>query len=992
MSMKRSLYSLMTLVSIGSLATGCAQSVVPKITQIVPPAACDSDSMRRFVLNGSDFLKGDPLPEVTFTRSDDATVMVKVTATSLDGCTDTLCTMLNVAVPQAQLPVGSYKVSVKNPCSGDCTSKEDGPPAIVDVVTPPQLTEATPKLVCAGSAVLSLKGSGFYDSASVLIDTVPAMSVMVASDKSSATARFSGPLTVSPIDSATGTPVPYDVTVRNAVGCEAVLKKAVVVTAGPSVLFVDPPAIPSGYSIQATAYGSGISAPVRSVQIAPAGSMNFMPITASSDPARPNRILLTLPGTLAAGSYDLMVQDQTECPALLPSAVKVVASPTLTLTTATPAFGSPAQNTAVSIAGTGFVSTPRAYLATNGGSAGTSAAALSAVTFRSGSSLTAVIPAGLAPGSYDLIVVNPDGSFGLKSKVFTVTQAAAPPPVVTSVAPSSVVESTTAPITILGTSFRSPQIAPTCYDGANQVLAGATASVSTSTAQSISATLTAPTGSFYCILRVTDPDNSTYFDFSAVGVTNASLNLRGFKTGSALGTARRALAAVSGRPTDVARFVYAIGGDKGADNMPLATVEAASVGLSGDLGQFAPVSQSLPTALSFLGAVNIGRFLYTVGGFDGTAAVTSVYRAELLDPLNAPQISDVDVRFDMAQGLDPGLYTYRVAAVMQSGDANNPGGETLAGDFFPVQLPQVMGGKLQLVLFWRQVAGAQGYRVYRSLKANDAAGTEALLATVSDSGLQTQSYIDNGSKTPAGAAPLPLGSIGAWKTLAPLTTARAGAGVVAAPDPTKSDTFYLYAMGGNSGTPSAPILRASVEYMTITLMNNGAQQMTGTWAATASSLPSARWLLPGLLGTNAQNSVVPAGQSFIYASTGLASNLTTGTLDRPVYYAQIGANGQPVAFANSGSVGVGRSGFGAALVNNQMMAFGGFQLNIASNASDSAKLTSPTALANFNALGGGTLLAPRALQGTAIESAFIYQLGGVNALGTALGTSEQTIW
>ena len=54
-----------------------------------------------------------------------------------------------------------------------------------------------------------------------------------------------------------------------------------------------------------------------------------------------------------------------------------------------------------------------------------------------------------APG-HGTVVVNPDGSYGLKSKVFTVTQAAAPPPVVTSVAPSSVVESTAAPITISG--------------------------------------------------------------------------------------------------------------------------------------------------------------------------------------------------------------------------------------------------------------------------------------------------------------------------------------------------------------------------------------------------------------------------------------------------------------------------------------------------------------------------------------------------------------
>lgn len=990
--MKRSTYSLLTGLSITTLAASCATSIVPKITQIVPPSACDSDAARSFTLNGSDFLKGDELPEVTFTRADASSVQVTVRASAAEGCSDQLCTSLTVSVPREQLPVGQYKVTVKNACSGDCTSKEDGAPAVVDVVTPPELLDVTPKLACSGSAVLSLTGSNLYASGSVLLDKIPAMSLMVGSDGKSATARFAGPLPTSPIDQVTGTPIPFDVTMRNAVGCEAVLKKAVVVTAGPSVLFVDPPAIPAGYSIQATVYGSGIAAPLRQVQIAPAGTTNYTMVTAMSDPTRPNRILLTLPGNLAAGSYDLMLQDQSECPAMLASAIKVVATPTLTVTTATPAFGSPLQNTAVAIAGSGFTSTPRAYLATNGGAAGTSASTLAAVTFRSGTSLTAVVPAGLAAGPYDLIVANPDGSFGLKSKAFTVTQAAAPPPVVGSVAPSSVVEATAAPITINGLNFRAPQVTPTCYDGAGVMLAGATVGVGATTAQTVAATLNAPTGSFYCILRVTNPDNGTYFDFSAVGVTNASLNLRGFKTSTALTTGRRAAAATAGRPTEVARYVYVIGGDRGADNMPVAGVEAASVGLSGDLGSFMALSQPLPTPLSFLGVANVGRFLYTVGGFDGTAAVTSVYRAELLDPLNAPQVSDVDVRSDMAQGLPTGVYTYRISAVLQGGDANNPGGETLAGDFFPVQLPAVTTGKLQLVLYWKRVAGAQSYRIYRTVKAGDAAGTELLLATVSDSGMQLQSYLDSGSQTPQGAVPLPLGSIGAWKVLAPLGTPRAGAGVVAAADPSKTDTFYLYALGGNSGTPSMPTLRSSIEFLTITLQNGGAQQNTGTWTAATSTLPTARWLLPGLTGTTAQNSVIPSGQAFLYAGSGLSSSLATATLDRPVYYAQVGASGQPGAFASTGSVGIGRSGYGAALVNNQMLAFGGFQATTPATASDSAKLTAPSALANFNALGGGTLLAPRALQATAIESAFIYQLGGTSAAGNALTTTEQTIW
>src|SRR5205085_794029 len=80
-----------------------------------------------------------------------------------------------------------------------------------------------------------------------------------------------------------------------------------------------------------------------------------------------------------------------------------------------------------------------------------------------------------------------------------------------------------------------------------------------------------------CVVRVTDGDG-TYFDYSAIGVTNASGNLNGFKAGPALITARRAPGASAGRPTAVARFVYVAGGDGGSEATPLDTVEAAPTG------------------------------------------------------------------------------------------------------------------------------------------------------------------------------------------------------------------------------------------------------------------------------------------------------------------------------------------------------------------------------------------------------------------------------
>ncbi len=992
-----STYSLRSLIVClaGSLAVSCGSNPPPPVIDAISPAAlCELNGTRGYTLTGTGFLKNDMLPTVTFTNIS-SMQSVTTQASEASGCEGQNCTSLSVSLSASELPAGTYNVVVKNNCTLDtCISAQIGPPAQVVVVAAPTLTAVTPTVMCQGQGSLTLTGSKLYAGAVVSVGAAKSTSLTVSSDGLSATAMFSGMLPLSSMNQTTLAYDPQDVTIENVPGCSASLPAAVTVTPGPAILFVDPPVVPANYSIAATVYAASVASPVSSVQIAPAGTSNYTTLTINTDPLRPNRVLVTLPGNLSAGSYDLKLNDQTTCSASLPSAIKVVATPTLTVNTPTPSFGALSANTAVSVTGTGFVSTPRAYVAVNGGASGVSASALRAVTFSSATALTAVVPSGLGAGTYDLIVVNPNGSYGIKTAAFVVTQMNQPPPVVTGISPSSVVVATNAAITVLGNNFRTPTLVPSCYDASNVLLGGAMANVMTSSATSISATLNAPANSIYCTLRVRDGDNNTFFDYSAIGVTNAGLNLTGFKaTANSLVTARRAPAAAAGRPTQVARYVYVAGGDNGTNNNPLSSVEVASSGLDGTLSTFSTVSQPLPKALSFHGMVNVGRFLYVVGGFDGTAASKAVYRAELLDPLNAPQFSDVDVRPDMTQGIAPGVYSYRISAVMGTGDANNPGGETLASDFFPVQIPTLSMGSLQLVLYFKQVPGAQSYKIYRTLNAGDAAGNERLLATVNDNGQATQSYIDDGKTAPAGASPLPLGSIGAWKTLASLNTARVGAGVVAAPDPTTAGTFYLYALGGNSGTLTTVTTLSSVEFLTITLTGGGAGQTTAaSWTNATNSLPTARWLGPGLFATKEQNSNVAAASTFIYQSSGISSDLATATLSKPVYVASVGAAGQPGTFADSGSVGVNGAGFGAALVNNQMYAFGGLQGGTPSTASVSANLSAGPTLANFNALGSGTLTVARALHGTAIESAFIYQLGGLGAGATVLRSAEQTIW
>ena len=987
-------------------ATGCASQEDVR-TVVIPPPTITSMAKLAVCTQAATTLQITGTGFVHITQPTDQTPTITISGqtfqTTVSSCMPIpdapnaeLCSALQFTVPQGALPVGTYMAQLQNPANGCSVAAS----LEIDVIGPPTLTNVVPTSICSGGGTLTLTGTNIYSGAVALVSTFQSSSL--TTDGTTATALFSGPL---PTNNMAGMPK-YDVTLRNAPGCEATLPPTEVVTPGPAILFVDPPVIPNVITVQATIYATGVSPPIQRVRIAPTGTTNYTDFTAaggnlSLDPARPNRALLTLPKGLATGAYDLVLDDQSVCSAYLSKGLTVVATPTVTATAMTPAFGAQDQNTATVIDGSGFKSTPRVYLTPTGSPAGSLAQSLAGVTFQSATRLTAVVRSGLTPGDYDLVIVNPDGSFGIKSKAFKVTLSTAPPPIITSIAPSSVIYNTMAPISIQGTGFRSgATVTPSCYDASNVLIAGSSATVGTITSTTISATLSVAgsTTIVYCILRVTNQDG-TFFDFSAVGVTNASLNLSGFKAGTNLLVGRRALGAVAGRPTAVTRFVYAVGGDKGADNQPLATVESAQSGLDGTLLPFSTQAQSLPKALSFLGVVNIGRFLYAVGGFDGTAAVKDVHRAELLSPLLTPQFSDVDFAYSTTSGLSPGVYTYRIAAVLSSADANNPSGETLAGDPFPIQIPVVASeggtGLLQVTLYFKQFTNAQKYRIYRSPKVNDAAGQEKLLAEVTDSGMALQNFVDTGNTTPAGQAPLPIGSTGSWQklTAAPLLTARLGAGVAAAQDPSDSTKWYLYAAGGSSGTPSAPTALKSVEFLPITISNNGNTQTFATWTAATSQMSSGRWLLGALAATQANNSIIsPAGSTYLYVASGSTTSITN--LDGNIDVGLVQAGGQLAAFTAAGSTGAKRPGYGSTLVNNQLMAFGGFGGGgTASNNSDTATLKTSTTLNNFNALGSGALLQPRALQGTAIESAFIYQLGGASAgVNTAQVSTEQSIW
>jgi hypothetical protein len=982
-------------VFIGAALAGCGPSLEPRINTITPGAICNLLPDRTFTITGAGFLGDGEPPKVTLAKVDDPSVVVTVPAAKIERCLDVNCLSLTVSVPKEQLPTGKYDVTIANDCGGVCTSSTSGSATQLDIVDVPQLSPLPPQTVCRENGVLTLHGSGLYTGGTVSIGRNRTQKLTTDPGGTTLTASFPSLLPPSALDKASGLPIPEDVTVRNAEGCESTLPSAAVVIPGPSLLFVDPPVAPQGYSFQVSLFVSGISGSAPQVQLAKTGTTNYQTLTAVIDPTHPNRLLVTVPGDLAAGTYDMVVRDLTGCAATMPGALQLSTVRNFTDNQVAPAFVSPLQTTSITISNLATATGERVFVAPSEPSQTKTATLLTSVHYASSLPVNTEVPKGLPPGKYDLLIVEPYAYnySGIVRSAFTVTQPTEPPLFFSRTKPEALVAGTDTVFTILGGNFRAPLVTYSCRGLLGPTLSDGTAAVAFSAEDSAKVTLNAPLGSVACTVRVTNPDNGSYADTAAITVTSPLQTRPTFiKSGVDLSTARRAPAAVVVRTSQSQRFIYTIGGDRGADSLPLNTVDAALQDANLTMYRSYGVSQRLPVTLGFLGAVSIGRFIYTVGGFDGASAVRDVYRAQVLDPRDAPQISDWDFRYDPNQGLAQGQYGYRVSAVMQATDPNNPGGETLPSNTVTIRVPLAQGSRLQPVLTWPRVAGAQSYLVYRDTVSKTSSAPSGRLATVADNGMATQSYVDTGATSPASASPLGIGSTGAWKALPALNTARAGAGVVVIPDPIKPDTFYLYAVGGSRGIPSSPLPLSSVEYMTITTANGGTQHNVTGFTVAANSLPSARWLLSGMAATNAQNSNIPPGEAYLYAGSGITSSIAVGVQDKPVYVAKIGPGGEPGVFISSGSAGTSRIGGGSVLLNNQLMSFGGFQGSNPIALAERATLSAPLSLSDFTGAVGSMLTTARALQGTAVEGGFIYQVGGAGAGAAALTSVESAIW
>lgn len=647
-----------------------------------------------------------------------------------------------------------------------------------------------------------------------------------------------------------------------------------------------------------------------------------------------------------------------------------------------PGVASRQMDTDLSIQGVNFQSTPRVYAGDR---------PLVGVAFLSSGSLSALVPAGTPAGTYDLVVVNPNGHCGKLDRGLRVSNAS--PPVATSASPTRVPVGQDAEVVLLGFNFSNDaKVYVVPLNGA-----AVEARVSARTAGSL--TVTVPVGSASLaggsyVLRIQNGDGQSV-DLGNFVVFDPNQTVQTWSLSpNELNIPREGAAAGVGLDEIGQSFLYVVGGDDRGGSV-YDTIEVSALDRWGRPGPWRVLRGGMTVprtdlALAVWPDPRDGRtYLFAVGGYDGTNFLDTVERARILSPTEAPTVTSIVPASSGA--LPAGTWYYVVSAV-------TPQGETIGSREAAVEL--VGGGQIQLT--WRGVEGTGVfYRVYRTVAANGMSGDEVLIRD----GHFSTTFSDAGQWLPDPTSrPIPPGGLSSWEapvlpdgTPNLLNSARRGAAAVAATDP--AGQWNLYAIAGGRGASTDPDHwdQASPSWERSILGSDPTNPASvGPWSAGAATNPV-------LIGYRVGGAAVPA-EEFTQGPTGGSAIVVFGGYTalsgsrQVVVYARLleGGNLSPWQGIRSLYLDQAREAPGAASANGRVYALGGWDGSPSAGgvlASVESTLLGPDGAPSPWTLSGQGLSTARTRAAAASAGGWIYVLGGYSdTTNTVLGSVEAANW
>ncbi len=850
----------------------------PSVSAITPDSVCRGSATQEIVIKGEGFLSVDG-----------ATPSVEVghvtLATTVSDCVELTplvreCQTLRFQLQTSALAEGSSWVTVRNPTPADCGASL---PVYLTLNPSVTITSVTPTALCTGDGQLTLNGSGFSAATRAQLNGVPARHLALSNGNSTLTATFDHPV-----------PGPGRLEVDNGPGCNT--SSTINVLAGPTIELVDTQIVEATLRTRVSVVTTGVTG-TPSFSLVPVGGTSATAVVATPS-VGPGAFDLIVPPLSNATSYDLLLSTGSGCGARAHGAV-LVTGQSSGLLVPTPAGAIAGARTTVSLESTRLLQRPRVYLAPNPPSTA-AALSLGAVTVLTNARLRVTLPSTIPAGNWTFMAVSTDGSTS-SSPTFRVVSDAAP--VISAVTPRTALASNGQRITLMGHGFRQPNVTLAC---ANQ--AGVPSSPPTSV-ESASSTLV----TFRADLVLDGGAcRATVLNDDGTSVTSESFEVHA--PAQELGPVRNtALAAPHRSPvtltTEHEEALYVIGGHSFLS--PLDTVESAMLDPFGAPGPFTLQPLRLQQARTRAAGATIGRFLYVVGGHDGSAPLDTVERASVLDPEDRAELESARLA-PHSGGLDAGTWTYRVSVVRAPSDPINPDGEDLPSDPWPVDVPDLGPQRTAVTLSWKSEPTAAKYRVYRSQAPNAVTDTEALIAELPAG----QTSLVDANRPSLTVPPRRPGALGAWQVLPTrLSVPREGPGVAWALDPLDATTAYLYVAGGRSGPNT---VQDSIEVLPISLGAGGAQTPAAAFVTSATRLTEARWMFGASPASQPTSSNLPAGTTWLYLLSGLGTGGGVSSVCEASEVLPGGALGAPAPLSP-----LGRTSVGHLLIDNRVRVFGG---------------------------------------------------------------------
>lgn len=959
----------------------------PVVTNVFPSSACyESSDIITVEVEGTSLIQFEDgsYPDIEL----DGVVYTPHSAAGcvpFSGSTAQLCDSLFIDVDLGDYnSAATLAMQVVNPPSVGCNSNSN---FFFELTGPPEVTGVDPIEVCDDGRTVTIFGERFTNTSIVELNGTEVSPVSFIDDQT---------LEIT-LPNNFGEDV-YDITVRNIDSCEGTGSNLLSVYSTPIAFFVDPEVIYNGVSVQATLYASDINQDITAVVIEEAATGTQTAVSFIYDINDANRVRFVVPAGLPEGDYHVHIEDQLTCGDTLQTAFYMEADVTVDITAVDPAFGTELDYTSVQITSDpasgldNFQDVPRFYL--NPASSSGVAQEVFGINYQSTEQVDALIPPNLPVGFYDVLAINPDGGVGfLASGVEILSEAL---PLISGVSPGSFDTSHTGELTILGENLDLASVGLTCQDIASgtEVVIGASITSGTSDSYEVVIDMTDPnlTSGLVCIVEVSNNSGASA-NFSSVSITNPSGNLSSanFFIGEPMDIARRGPSVAVGRATYSARYLYVMGGDAGEKTFAHDSIEFAQVDRYGQMQSWNYLPNTLSEVRSLTKGVTIGRYIYLAGGNDGAFAISSVVRAQVLDPTEAPNVSSIELDFDPSSALVTGTWRYRVSAIYPSSYDDNPGGESLASDPFVVRIPNI-GDSLSVTLSWDAAPNATAYKIYRSPTADSASGTEELLGQVS-----TTEFTDEGDPTDPSGTPLPQGALGAWEYLPDLNFARERACIAKVDHPTDPTKSFIYVAGGLDDNEDA---LDTIEYLEVTELDEYDHETSVAWTLSAEVLSIPRSECGAYVVDDEINPYLPSSEMYIYFGPGKEDDGTsTGVMDA----AQVSTTGELTGMTTVGG-DFNRTGYAYGAAGGYFYAFGGARINNNLNpqyydSSVSAGVCGPdgsggeicnSALPenqNFNA-DPINLTSERYILGVAMESSLFFVIGGESGANAALNTVD----